>query len=294
MKTWIAIVAATAVGGWWLSLELRAMPQDESAQFFADDEPLQPEPLPEDLPPTSRKAVLAEPVEERVLPNEFAPPKGDRAFIRADILPPGSSRSPNMPIEADRGDSDFLAHDDDDPGRQFNRNVVDRELPDAFDRRRQPATSDPQQVALGKIQYIKNTLAAGNGDRDKLEKNLKAALDAYFAADMQKRQKELDGIRKRLTQMEAKLKKRSDSQQKIVELQLTLLLHEADGLGFFAPGHRLQGQPQRFTPAYTLPIDDALPANDFTPRVPIQDPRSDDGFNRIDVDRVDFIDRGAN
>lgn len=95
---------------------------------------------------------------------------------------------------------------------------------------------DPRQKAIRKLRAIRGTLARGLGDRKELEADLKKTLHEYFLADMQHRVRELDEIKKRVTNMEGKLKRRLNSRDEVVDLQFRLLVHEADGLGFFAPG----------------------------------------------------------
>lgn len=93
---------------------------------------------------------------------------------------------------------------------------------------------DPRQVALKKIEEAKARLAADE-DRSVVEPLLKAALAEYFIADMRHRVRELDDIKAKIAESEAKLQKRLDSQQESVDLQLKIMLREADGHGFFRP-----------------------------------------------------------
>lgn len=53
---------------------------------------------------------------------------------------------------------------------------------------------------------------------------------------MQLRVKELDDIKARVEQMEAKLQQRLDTREEAVDLQLKLFLRDAEGLGFFRSG----------------------------------------------------------
>jgi len=189
-----------------------------------------------------------------------------RAVPQDELLPPDDSpatpdRAQKPPLTFDRSSAPPVARDplpedaelqffgdDPDPTSRLrdSRDDWDRSSVRPTDRVPEPRlAADPRDIALQKIQIFKQQIASGQGDRDKLEKNLKTALNEYFQADMRHRQKELGAIRKRLAEMEAKVKQRSDSQAKIVDLQLTLLLHEADGMGFFAPGHRPSDAPIR-------------------------------------------------
>ncbi len=91
---------------------------------------------------------------------------------------------------------------------------------------------DPRQVAVKKIEAAKAKLAADE-DRSVVEPLLKAALAEYFIADMRHRVRELDDIKAKIAESEAKLQKRLDSQEESVDLQLKIMLREADGHGFF-------------------------------------------------------------
>ena len=91
---------------------------------------------------------------------------------------------------------------------------------------------DPRQVALKKIEEAKAKLAADE-DRSVVEPLLKAALAEYFIADLRHRVRELDDIKAKIAESEAKLQKRLDSQEESVDLQLKIMLREADGHGFF-------------------------------------------------------------
>jgi hypothetical protein len=73
-------------------------------------------------------------------------------------------------------------------------------------------------------------------NREKTEKQLRAALQQYFEADMGERVKEFDKVKARVTEMESKLQRRLDSEEDIIELQLKQMLHKADGLDFNVPG----------------------------------------------------------
>ncbi len=70
-------------------------------------------------------------------------------------------------------------------------------------------------------------------DRKNVEGSLRLALTEYFVRDMQKRVQELDVIKAKVAETEAKLQKRLDSQKESIELQLQIMVREADGLGYF-------------------------------------------------------------
>ena len=70
-------------------------------------------------------------------------------------------------------------------------------------------------------------------------KELKPALEAYFAADLKVREQEIAGIQSRVENLDKQIERRRNARDEIVSLQLEVLTNEADGLGFFstsAPG----------------------------------------------------------
>lgn len=91
------------------------------------------------------------------------------------------------------------------------------------------ATSDKRQLA-SLVQQLRGRLASKKFKRESVEKQLRAALQQYFDADMQERVKEFDKVKARVVEMESKLQRRLDSESEIVELQLKQFLHKADGL----------------------------------------------------------------
>lgn len=95
------------------------------------------------------------------------------------------------------------------------------------------AVPDPRKAALARIREIQKELFASDGEEEEVEAELKSALAAYFVVDMQHRVRELDEIKAQVAETEAKLQRRLDSQQEVVDLQLKLTLAEANGLGFF-------------------------------------------------------------
>jgi hypothetical protein len=96
------------------------------------------------------------------------------------------------------------------------------------------SSPDPRQQVLKKINELRSKLTLPEEDRQEVAKQLKTALIEYFIADMQHRVRELDEIKAKVAEMEAKLDKRLRSQQEAVDLQLSIFLREADGLGFFS------------------------------------------------------------
>ena len=71
-------------------------------------------------------------------------------------------------------------------------------------------------------------------DEAKVTAELREALGEYFDRDMEFRQKELVEVKKGLVDMSDCLKRRADAKDEIVDLQLQMIVNEAEGLGFFS------------------------------------------------------------
>lgn len=72
--------------------------------------------------------------------------------------------------------------------------------------------------------------------REDVEKQLRAALQQYFSADMEERVSEFDKVKARVVEMEAKLQRRLQRENEIIDLQLKQMIYQADGLDFSVPG----------------------------------------------------------
>ena len=94
---------------------------------------------------------------------------------------------------------------------------------------------DARQIAMKKINRFRSKLASPDEDRAEVEKQLRSALSEYFIADLQHRVQELDAVKARVQEMEARLQKRLDLKQEAIDLQLKRMQHEADGLEFVVP-----------------------------------------------------------
>jgi hypothetical protein len=70
-------------------------------------------------------------------------------------------------------------------------------------------------------------------DKEKALTELRKLLNTYFEEDMKRRQEELDEMEKRLAKLREQLDKRRTKMDEIVDLQIKVLVNEADGLGFF-------------------------------------------------------------
>lgn len=84
--------------------------------------------------------------------------------------------------------------------------------------------------------YQKLKLASTNEDKDEATRELEQVLAIYFDKDMELREGTIADLRKRAADMERRLKRRSAARSEIIEVQLRMLVKEADGLGFFRDG----------------------------------------------------------
>ena len=103
------------------------------------------------------------------------------------------------------------------------------------------AAPSEKQLLGQLIQRLRQRLNTPSDNREKTEKQLRAALQQYFEADMGERVKEFDKVKARVTEMESKLQRRLDSEEDIIELQLKQILHKADGLDFNVPSGAIDG-----------------------------------------------------
>jgi hypothetical protein len=76
--------------------------------------------------------------------------------------------------------------------------------------------------------------AESDDDKKKAEANLRELLSKRFALDMERRQNELDELQKRLEKLEEQMARRREKMDEIVDLQIKVLVNEADGLGFYS------------------------------------------------------------
>jgi hypothetical protein len=75
--------------------------------------------------------------------------------------------------------------------------------------------------------------AKGNEARSEAEKELRDLLEQYFDDDLQRRQAELGEMEDRLAKLEKQLDRRESKKDEIVDLQVKVLVNQAEGLGFF-------------------------------------------------------------
>ncbi|HBE67851.1 MAG TPA: hypothetical protein DDW52_06855 [Planctomycetaceae bacterium] len=91
----------------------------------------------------------------------------------------------------------------------------------------------PRDLERATLHRLRQKLAQPEADRSTLYPQLKAALNRYFVADMRHRVHELDAIRYKLIETEAKLQERLEARKDVVELQFEVMLSEAKGLNLF-------------------------------------------------------------
>jgi len=86
------------------------------------------------------------------------------------------------------------------------------------------------------VHQLRARLDSKKFKREDVEKQLRAALQQYFSADMEERVSEFDKVKARVVEMETKLQRRLRRENEIIDLQLKQMLHQADGLDFSVPG----------------------------------------------------------
>ncbi len=123
--------------------------------------------------------------------------------------------------------------------RKLNELVVDGDL-SLVGEDRQRATKPPIQVLneqrrthRKRIDQLREELRDPKADRAWVEEQLASELASYFITDLKCRVMELDEIKAKLAETEAKLQKRLSAKVETVDLQLQIMLREAEGLGFF-------------------------------------------------------------
>ena len=99
-------------------------------------------------------------------------------------------------------------------------------------------------------------------EKEKITAELNTLLSEYFDNDIELREQELETVRKRLEDLQAKIDKRKAMKMEIVDLQLRTVINEAEGLGFFSSGtangtttgaNELFRRHRQFAPADTPP-----------------------------------------
>jgi hypothetical protein len=84
--------------------------------------------------------------------------------------------------------------------------------------------------------------AKSTEDAAETEAALREALADYFDADMEVRRAELEEIRTGLEKLEQAVEKRAEARDEIIQVELQLILNQANGLGFFGDSQWNEGE----------------------------------------------------
>jgi hypothetical protein len=76
--------------------------------------------------------------------------------------------------------------------------------------------------------------ATSDEDKAKAQGELRRLLTEYFKKDWKRRKADLDEMEKRLGKLRDQLARRQAKMDEIVDLQIKVLINEADGMGFFS------------------------------------------------------------
>jgi hypothetical protein len=100
----------------------------------------------------------------------------------------------------------------------------------------QPPMMGPGMDAMSSIRQAAEGLRDAEGDDAKAEAEakLRELLSDYFDSDMDRRVAELKAIEKRVELLREQLERRGDHKPEIIDLQVKVLVNEAEGLGFFS------------------------------------------------------------
>jgi hypothetical protein len=126
--------------------------------------------------------------------------------------------------------------------------------------------------------------AEGDDARAEAKKKLSTLLDEYFEADMERRERELAEVEARVNKLHSTLERRREKKKDIIDLQIEVLLNEADGLGFFGgeamgmPGNpwefRINPFPGPMPPAAAVPVVPGAPGAPVAVPAPPQPARA--------------------
>ena len=148
---------------------------------------------------------------------------------------------------------------------------------------------NPGGTVAGELRKAAEAVRNADGEEETsaARKALTELVEKCFDADMVNREKELAELEKRMAKLREQLDRRRTKKQDIMDLQIKVLLNEADGLGFYSGGERsdsspfgysvlpgeLQGRPMTIAlpPAppqapYAAPADAASPFGATVPR----------------------------
>lgn len=125
-----------------------------------------------------------------------------------------------------------------------------------------PADSD---IRRGVKQYQD---AKTDDEKKQGETTISNALSKYFELDMQNREEEIREIEERVKKLRAQLETRREAKDQLIELQLKVLINEANGLGFY----RQSPLPNAQTGIPGVPIYTSPPVTYAPGRIPLSTP----------------------
>ena len=122
----------------------------------------------------------------------------------------------------------------------------------------------PLKTAMSRVSDGQKKLQSAKSEEDQMKatSELRNALSKYFELDMKARQQEIDTINAGLKKMEDGLQKRADAKDDIVDLQLQIIVNEAEGLGFFRKSASISFRKDSM-PGPLRPM--AIPTSQFKP-----------------------------
>ncbi len=109
--------------------------------------------------------------------------------------------------------------------------------------------------------------AKGDEEEAAARKKLAEAVEKCFDEDLAQRKKDLAQLEERLAKLHVQLERRKAKKQDIVDLQIKVLLNEADGLGFTSGSTRVNDAMGLISNPFALP-----PTVTITPPVPAKPP----------------------
>lgn len=92
-------------------------------------------------------------------------------------------------------------------------------------------SQEGQRVLQAAMSQLKSD-SASETERQEAKKILAQYLDVQFNADHERRVQQLKSLEEQVVTLKAQLEKRESSKQRLIELRLTLLENDANGLGF--------------------------------------------------------------
>jgi hypothetical protein len=152
------------------------------------------------------------------------------ATAEASISPPGQQTPPPIEVPGlSRGQTKFFTFEDSGP-RQVNAvygGIGDKVI--------HLTTKGGNRQAADALRQAAAALRDAKDDAAKTaaQGQLTELLDKVFEEDMQRREQELAQVEQRTKDLRALMGRRREKKNEIVELQIKVLLNEADGLGFF-------------------------------------------------------------